>query len=180
MIEMEAFIVSVTEVALLNAHSQTKMKTGIQTDLLPLLFNGHVFLWILLHHLKSKTEKFRFLQNAASTFSFLDVYVFHWAFHCLALFTIQTISNSASGLQLIWLPSLDEALKIHISTILEIRETKFENVKVPLTSKDETTELNKYKKPTDLGHRQLKVLLRNMHSSLSQGVHSGLCAHPLK
>lgn len=44
MIEMEAFIVSVTEVALLNAHSQTKMKTGIQTDLLPLLFNGHVFL----------------------------------------------------------------------------------------------------------------------------------------
>lgn len=104
MIEMEAFIVSVTEVALLNAHSQTKMKTGIQTDLLPLLFNGHVFLWILLHHLKSKTEKFRFLQNAASTFSFLDVYLFHWAFHCLALFTIQTISNSASGLQLIiWL-----------------------------------------------------------------------------
>lgn len=86
MIEMEAFIVSVTEVALLNAHSQTKMKTGIQTDLLPLLFNGHVFLWILLHHLKLKTEKFRFffLQNAASTFSFLYVYVFHWAFHCLA------------------------------------------------------------------------------------------------
>lgn len=44
MIEMEAFIVSVTEIALLNAHSQTNMKTGIQTDLLPLLFNGHVFL----------------------------------------------------------------------------------------------------------------------------------------
>lgn len=123
MIEMEAFIVSVTEVALLNAHSQTKMKTGIQTDLLPLLFNGHVFLWILLHHLKSKTEKFRFLQNAASTFSFLDVYVFHWAFHCLALFTIQTISNSASGLQLIiWLPSLDEAIRYTYQ--LEIRENK--------------------------------------------------------
>lgn len=44
MIEMEAFIVSVVEVALLNAHSKTKMKTGIRTDLLPLLFNGHVFL----------------------------------------------------------------------------------------------------------------------------------------
>lgn len=44
MIEMEALIVSVTEVALHNAHSQTKMKTGIPTDLLPLLFDGHVFL----------------------------------------------------------------------------------------------------------------------------------------
>lgn len=44
MIEMEALIVSVTEVALHNAHSQTKIKTGIPTDLLPLLFDGHVFL----------------------------------------------------------------------------------------------------------------------------------------